>query len=72
MQEKQPLQNVDNFLRAYELNKLLYLKLLPEMPSSVESQGFFLLHMEDKHWKPNGIIIMSNLAWNFFIGEMAI
>lgn len=36
MQEKQPLQNFDNFLGAHGLKELLYLRLLSELPSSVE------------------------------------
>lgn len=32
MQEKQPLKNFDNFLGDYELNEILYLRLLSEMP----------------------------------------
>lgn len=58
MQEKQPLQNFDNFLGAHKLNELLYLRLLSEMPSSVESRGFFFLpHRENKHLNGNGIML---------------
>lgn len=72
MQEKQTLQNFDNFLGAHELNELWYLRLLSEMPLSMANWFFFFPSshgIKTLKCKWN-YIITRKLAWNFFTGQM--
>lgn len=65
MQEKQSSQNFDNFLGAHELNELLYLRLLSELPSSVECWLVVFLHMEHKYLNANDIMYHKKTGLEF-------